>query len=262
MYLSPRHKTVRHEDVSARDLQCRMRDKRDRMILANDGIATVIKRMHAHISRAADDNRYSCTFEVPMCIIGSASYDLAPCIQQLMTHLEKRGFTVEYVYPRTLFIFWQETAPTVKPSLSSPSPYVAQATTTTTTATTTAMAPSPPPDMMSPLPQQQAPIPMTLAMSARSLFPTTHTPTPSSAAGEHTLPMPFFQDPRRPMIMPTPMPVASGQTGRGGGGGGGGRVARGREGRGGRGGRGTIKDVTFRPINELSAAHAPFHLPE
>lgn len=101
-----RRSSVIENEVHAGALQQRQRDKAKQAALMSDGVTAVMRRVYAHIQLAADKGRTSCTFEVPLGLIGYAPYELAPCIEQLMTRLTACGYAIEYVFPRALFVYW------------------------------------------------------------------------------------------------------------------------------------------------------------
>ena len=57
-------------------------------------------------------NVYSCCFEVPEFIIGFPLYDLNECIQYIVRILVSKGFAVQYMFPRMLFVSWAPKAST------------------------------------------------------------------------------------------------------------------------------------------------------
>lgn len=60
-------------------------------------------------------NVYSCFCEIPEFIIGYPLYDLNECIQYCMNILIKKGFSIQYIFPRVLYISWM---PAPKPKLA------------------------------------------------------------------------------------------------------------------------------------------------
>jgi hypothetical protein len=62
-------------------------------------------------------NVFSCFFEVPEFIIGYPLYDLNECIQYIVKILISKGFAIQYMFPRILFVSWSP-----KPNATLPMP--------------------------------------------------------------------------------------------------------------------------------------------
>jgi hypothetical protein len=55
-------------------------------------------------------NVFSCFFEVPEFLIGYPLYDLNECIQYIVKILVTKGFAIQYIFPRILFVSWMPKA--------------------------------------------------------------------------------------------------------------------------------------------------------
>ena len=69
-------------------------------------------------------NIFECFFEVPEFLIGYPLYDLNECLGYCYSILVNKGFQVQYIFPRVLFISWK---PPVKTNTALPMPAAAAA---------------------------------------------------------------------------------------------------------------------------------------
>lgn len=66
----------------------------------------VLKKCHFRIQRAATNEKYECSYEVPQYVVGLPLYSMQECIDHIKEQLSQNGFTVTYVFPVTLKITW------------------------------------------------------------------------------------------------------------------------------------------------------------
>lgn len=66
-------------------------------------------------------NVFECFYEIPEFIIGYPLYDLSECTVYCYNLLINKGFQVQYIFPRVLFISWK---PIVKTNSALPMPSV------------------------------------------------------------------------------------------------------------------------------------------
>lgn len=66
-------------------------------------------------------NVFECFFEIPEFLIGYPLYDLNECTSYCHALLTSKGFQVQYIFPRVLFISWK---PPVKTHTALPMPCV------------------------------------------------------------------------------------------------------------------------------------------
>lgn len=59
------------------------------------------------IKKSDDMKRMCCMFVVPDFVIGQPLFDLHECISFLVKEMKARGFSVHYIFPKSLFITWQ-----------------------------------------------------------------------------------------------------------------------------------------------------------
>ena len=69
---------------------------------------TVLVKCHQRIKLVAKLNPLNswCFYVIPKFIYGIPLYNLEECLNYIVTHLNKNGFTVNYTHPNLLFISW------------------------------------------------------------------------------------------------------------------------------------------------------------
>ena len=68
----------------------------------------VLQKCHNKIVTSSKTNPYDqwCYFVIPKFIYGIPLYNQPECINYLVTHLTKNGFTISYTHPNLLIITW------------------------------------------------------------------------------------------------------------------------------------------------------------
>lgn len=76
---------------------------------------TILQKCHFRIERAANNEQYQCSYEVPQYVVGLPLYSVEECIHYIKEQLGQNGFSVRYIFPVTLQITWFPPAPSAAP---------------------------------------------------------------------------------------------------------------------------------------------------
>jgi hypothetical protein len=90
--------------VTAKEVQQLMLLKEERK---KKSFHKVIEFCSKKIQQNAIRNATWCMYEIPEFIIGYPIYSLNECIQYVYEFLIKKGFRVDYYFPRILFVSWE-----------------------------------------------------------------------------------------------------------------------------------------------------------
>lgn len=71
----------------------------------------ILERCSTRMRSAARSGALQLLYDVPEFMIGHSSYDVGEAIMYLMAQLTQAGFTVSYVFPRSIMISWGSAAP-------------------------------------------------------------------------------------------------------------------------------------------------------
>lgn len=66
----------------------------------------VLEMCYKKIDKSSKLDNIACFFDVPEFLVGFPLFSLNECIMYVYNHLVKNGFTVQYIFPRILYISW------------------------------------------------------------------------------------------------------------------------------------------------------------
>lgn len=89
--------------MTAIELQRARSGRRQRGV---EGHVIVVTRCYGKIKRVAAVDGTSCIYEVPEFVIGVPPYDMCSAVNHLIESLERNGYLVTYMFPRSLLISW------------------------------------------------------------------------------------------------------------------------------------------------------------
>lgn len=98
---------IHAHDVFKRTHEIRMRREQTMQL--------VTERCMRYILKCAEHEHTSCIYEVPEVVLGLPTYNLTDCVRFVQQQLERRGFRVSYIFPRTLIISWEQPAHNAQP---------------------------------------------------------------------------------------------------------------------------------------------------
>jgi hypothetical protein len=98
---------IHARDVFKRTHEIRMRREQTMQL--------VTERCMRYILKCAEHEHTSCIYEVPEVVLGLPTYNLTDCVRFVQQQLERRGFKVSYIFPRTLIISWEQPSNDVLP---------------------------------------------------------------------------------------------------------------------------------------------------
>ena len=83
-----------------------LNNKKKRDARRHEVFDLLLERCCKKISAADAIRQMYCIFDVPDFVFGYPLYNLNECMGYLLQELTKRGFQVQYMFPRTLIISW------------------------------------------------------------------------------------------------------------------------------------------------------------
>lgn len=91
-----------------------------RMLRSVEGHNVILTRCYSKIKRVAGIDGTSCIFEVPEFVIGVPPYEMCKAVSHVISSLERNGYEVTYMFPRSLLISWDLEGTRTDPPRMSP----------------------------------------------------------------------------------------------------------------------------------------------
>lgn len=108
--------------VTAIDLQRAMHRRLHRDV---QGHKVVLGRCYRKIKRVAGIDETSCIYEIPEFVVGVPPFEMSKAVSHVIHDLERNGYEVAYMFPRSLLISWDLEVRRLQPAPApAPVPYL------------------------------------------------------------------------------------------------------------------------------------------
>jgi hypothetical protein len=85
------------------------RNIREKTNKKKESYEILLEKIYKKIQKAADNNSYTCYYEIPTFIVGYPIYNLNRCIAYIISQIRQSGFIAKFVNPNSIYISWNPT---------------------------------------------------------------------------------------------------------------------------------------------------------
>ncbi len=95
-----------HKKVDIYDIYRNIREKTNKK---KESYEILLEKIYKKIQKAADNNSYTCYYEIPTFVVGYPIYDLNRCIAYIISQIRQSGFIAKFINPNNIYISWNPT---------------------------------------------------------------------------------------------------------------------------------------------------------